>query len=50
MYIHTNFTDNPTKNKDPIPYYPILIRKKLGEGEDREYLDRLPDYQYEGWL
>ena len=33
MYIHTNFNDNPTKTKQPIPYYPIRIRRKLEEGE-----------------
>ena len=33
MYIHSDFTCNPTKNNDPIPYYPIRLRKKLEEGE-----------------
>lgn len=33
MYIHTNFTGNPTKTQQPIPYYPIRVRKRLEEGE-----------------
>ena len=33
MYIHADFTGNPTKNNDHIPYYPIKLRKKLEEGE-----------------
>ena len=33
MYIHSDFTGNPSKTTYPIPYYPIRIRKKLEEGE-----------------
>jgi len=33
MYIHSNFIGNPTKTTDPIPYFPIRLRKKLEEGE-----------------
>ena len=33
MYIHSNFTGNPTKTTNHIPYYPIRIRRKLEEGE-----------------
>lgn len=33
MYIHSDFTGNPTKNNDHIPYYPIKLRRKLDEGE-----------------
>ncbi len=33
MYIHTNFIGNPTKTKQPIPYYPIRVRNRLEEGE-----------------
>ncbi len=33
MYIHADFTGNPTKTTYPIPYYPIKLRKKLEEGE-----------------
>lgn len=33
MYVHSDFTGNPTKNNDHIPYYPIRLRKKLEEGE-----------------
>ena len=33
MYIHADFTGNPTKNNDHIPYYPIKLRKKLEDGE-----------------
>ena len=33
MYKHSNFIGNPTKTTNPIPYYPIKLRKKLEEGE-----------------
>ena len=33
MYIHSNFTGNPTKTTNHIPCYPVRIRRKLEEGE-----------------
>ena len=33
MYIHSDFTGNPSKTNDPFPYYPIKLRRKLDEGE-----------------
>lgn len=46
MYIHADFTCNPTKNNDPIPYFPIRLRKKLEEGEvvPKEVTEHNMDY------
>ena len=33
MYVHSDFTCNPTKTTYPVPYYPIKLRKKLEDGE-----------------
>ena len=33
MYKHSNFIGNPTKTTNPVPYYPIKLRKKLEDGE-----------------
>lgn len=45
MYIHSNITDNPIKNTNHIPYYPIRIRRKLEEGEVEPIESTINNYE-----
>ena len=45
MYIHSDFINNPTKTKQPIPYYPIRLRRRLEEGEVEPIESTINNYE-----